>query len=329
MLFALPLALGLLATDDPPRPPSPIDIVSALETAMSDVIAKSRPSVVAIARERKGDGDETTAIKGQNPLPPEEPHGPGRQLIPGELDLDEIVLPGDFGSGVVIGDKGEILTVYHIVKGASRIRVRAFGQPQFEAEILAADARTDLAIIVPRSTPSGKPPRLTPLKIGDATKLRQGAFLVALGNPYNVANDGQASASWGILSNVARRYEKSLPDKEMVGLFRYQPTLLQLDAKLNLGMSGGAVVNLRGELIGITTAAGSPSGFDAQAGYAIPMDALSLRAIDFLKRRNLDRSLTCASDQPATRTRWRRPGRPRRGRRRPGWSARGRGPGWA
>jgi S1-C subfamily serine protease len=283
MLFALSLALAIGPLDDPPALTAPADIVSALETAMTNAIAKAQPSVVAIARERHGDGDETTAIKGRNRAPAEELQPPGR-LIPGEVNPNEIALPGDFGAGVVIGDKGEILTVYHIVRGASRIRVRAFGQPQFEAEILAADPRTDLAVIVPRSTLSGRLPKLTPIKIGDTTKLRQGTFLVALGNPFNVANDGRASASWGILSNTARRCERSVFDPLSTALFRYQPTLLQLDAKLNLGMSGGAVVNLRGELVGITTSAGSPAGFDAQAGYAIPMDALALRALEILKQ---------------------------------------------
>jgi serine protease Do len=65
---------------------------------------------------------------------------------------------------------------------------------------------------------------------------------------------------------------------------RHRPSLLQLDAKLNLGMSGGAVINLKGELVGITTAAANPSSFDAQAGYAIPMDALGRRAAESLKQ---------------------------------------------
>ncbi len=65
-------------------------------------------------------------------------------------------------------------------------------------------------------------------------------------------------------------------------MFRYQPTLLQLDTKLNLGMSGGAVVNLKGELVGITTTGGNAQGFDAQAGYAIPLDALGRRVVDAL-----------------------------------------------
>src|SRR3954454_3559621 len=65
---------------------------------------------------------------------------------------------------------------------------------------------------------------------------------------------------------------------------RHYPTMLQLDAKLNLGMSGGAVVNLKGELIGLTTNAANAGGFDAQAGYALPIDALARRAIDSLKQ---------------------------------------------
>jgi S1-C subfamily serine protease len=92
--------------------------------------------------------------------------------------------------------------------------------------------------------------------------------------------DGEASASWGILSNVARRVEKQ--DIEGAGpitQLRNYPTLLQLDTKLNLGMSGGAVINLKGELVGITTTTGAVAGADAMAGYAIPMDALGRRIV--------------------------------------------------
>ena len=66
-------------------------------------------------------------------------------------------------------------------------------------------------------------------------------------------------------------------------MFKYQPTLLQLDAKLNLGMSGGAVVNLRGELVGITTGGGDAEGYDAQAGYAIPIDTMGRRIVETLR----------------------------------------------
>ncbi len=66
--------------------------------------------------------------------------------------------------------------------------------------------------------------------------------------------------------------------------FPNYPTLLQLDAKLNLGMSGGAVVNMKGELVGLTTMASSPAGFDVMAGYAIPMDRIGRRAVETLKQ---------------------------------------------
>ena len=93
----------------------------------------------------------------------------------------------DYGSGVVVGDQGQILTAFHVVRGADRLRVRAAGQPAFEAEVIAADPRSDLAVIAPRAIPGVDAPRLKPLAIGDASRLRKGAFLIALGNPFNAA----------------------------------------------------------------------------------------------------------------------------------------------
>ena len=274
------------------RADEPQDVVSALEARVADAIARAQPSVVAITR-IPSDSGETTAIKGRNPLPlgpaPEEA-GPmlnqngGVRLVrpgfPNDVAPEYFALPGDFGGGVVIGEQGEILTTYHLLKGASRNRVRAKGAA-FDAEIVAADPRTDLAVIVPRPG-STMPVKLVPLPLGDASKLRQGAFLIAMGNPYNSARDGQASASLGILSNIARRLDP--PQGEQINMnirqfFKYQSTLMQLDSRLNLGMSGGVVVNLKGELVGITTSEASPSGYDAAAGYAIPLDPLGRKAV--------------------------------------------------
>jgi len=293
----IPLVLSaclLLAWEDPPKSPSaasglsPADIVTALETAVGDAIAKAEPSVVAIHRFKAENGQETLAVRGrrQRPTPREFPR---RFLFNGRLTPlpDETdVLSLDFGSGVVIGEKGQILTAYHVVKGARQLIVRAWGRQQFDAEIIAADPRIDLAVIVPIEVEGAGAPRLKPLPIGDAARLRKGMFLVALGNAFNAARDGKPSASWGILSNVARRLEddgdESSPPTKAPRLFNY-PTLLQLDSKLNLGMSGGAVINLKGELVGLTTMAASPAGFDAQAGYAVPMDMVGRHAVETLK----------------------------------------------
>lgn len=271
MAILIPLATLLLAVADPPPPAtapvSPPDVVTALENALAEAIARAEPSVVAIARE-KGDNEVTTAIRGKGGAVPTDPFGPDQ-------------LSFDYGSGVVVGPQGQILTAFHVVRGAKSLHVRAMGKQAFDAEIIAADPRSDLAVIVPRAGTGAAAPRLTPIPIGDANKLRKGSFLLALGNPFNAAGrDGRPSASWGILSNVARRLELA-PEERRLTLKNY-PTLLQLDAKLNLGMSGGAVVNLKGELVGLTTNSANAAGFDAQAGYAIPMDDMGRRAVETL-----------------------------------------------
>ena len=274
--LASALALIALSLADP----QPLDVVTALETVVTEAVAKVEPSVVAITRTKSLDGNQTLAVRGRAPA------GADR-LIDDPFDEEGfIALPGDFGSGVVIGENGEILTLYHLLEGAARIRVRADDRQEFDAEIIAADPRSDLAVIVPKESPDRPKPKLTPIAIGNAESLRKGAFLIALGNPYNTAKDGKASASLGILSNTARRImavpETDPAEQTVQQRLRNQPTLLQLDSKLNLGMSGGAVVNLKGELVGVTTTGGSPEAFDAQAGYAIPMDRLGRRIVGVL-----------------------------------------------
>ena len=275
------LALGLLGQAPPPDSPArtPEDVVSALETVLANAIAKAEPSVVAIHRD-KSENEETVAIRGRNG-PPQR-----RGLRLNDFDLMGTDLVSfDYASGVIIGDAGEIVTTFHSVRGASRLLVRAMNVPEFEAEIIAADSRSDMAVIAPRQIEGVRPPALKPIVIGDATKLRKGNFLVALGNPFNAArNDGRPSASWGILANVARRLDQPQDEVDRVEReMRHLPTLLQLDAKLNLGMSGGAVINMKGELVGLTTAAGNAAGFDAMAGYAIPMDTLGRNVVKTLK----------------------------------------------
>jgi serine protease Do len=288
IIALLALAAPRFSDGSPPqqeKPPSPLDVVSALETALSDAIARAEPSVVAIAREKDGKSDLTTAVRGRMTpltLTQDQPFVIGNAGFFDEMEGPDYIA-SDFGSGVVIGDKGEILTTFHVVKGASRLVVRAYGGKVFDAEILAADPRSDLAVIVPRDMPRTPRPVLKPIALGDGTKLRKGMFLLALGNPFNAGRDGKASASWGILANIARRIDSSQVEPSLRQL-RHYPTMLQLDAKLNLGMAGGAVINLKGEMVGLTTNAANVGGFDAQAGYALPIDALTRRAIEALKQ---------------------------------------------
>jgi S1-C subfamily serine protease len=294
-------ALWASADPPPPRPGpvSPAEIVAALETALTGAIEEAEPSVVAIARIKNPVGEETTAVRGRNPaplqsdprlagagVPPPPGAGAGALVLARPFSpVGDDMVSFDYGSGVVIGDGGEILTAFHVVKGAQRLEVRAAGKQAFEAEVIAADPRSDLAVIVPRTGAGLAPPKLKPIAMGDAAKLRKGAFLVSLGNPFNAARDGRPSASWGILANVARRLEPSPEDAQINRRqLRNYPTLLQLDSKLNLGMSGGAVVNLNGEMVGLTTSIAAAAGFDAMAGYAIPVDAQGRHIIETLKQ---------------------------------------------
>ena len=284
--LALTLVLAAASRADEPKG---VDPVEALENAVADAIARAEPSVVAISREKAEKGQETVAVRGR-PQPGVAP-GTINGFNPqagqfAAIDAEE-ELSFDYGSGVVIGPKGEILTAYHVVQGAARLTVRAQNQPQFAAEIIAADPRSDLAVIAPRETPGSPLPRLTPITLGDASTLRKGSFLIALGNPYNAARDGSASASLGILSNLARKLEPPAYDfnpRQNPRQLRHLASLLQLDAKLNLGMSGGAVINRKGELVGLTTAGANVEGYDGRAGYAIPIDSLARRAIEALQQ---------------------------------------------
>ncbi|MGC8641946.1 MAG: trypsin-like peptidase domain-containing protein [Isosphaeraceae bacterium] len=293
MTLLVALACLPLFGDDPPTQEAPktgqsapADLVSALETVIQDAIARAEPSIVAINRRKSENPDETLAVRGRQ----RSRSGFRPQGLPSRFPFNTVVpdtISFDFGSGVVVGDEGQILTAYHVVRGAASLEVRAADRQVFSAEIIAADPRSDMAVIVPIVDAGSPPPRLKPIVLGDSTRLRKGSFLIALGNPFNAAQDGKPSASWGILSNVARRVEPNL-DGTTAGpkylSFTNYPTLLQLDAKLNLGMSGGAVINLKGELVGLTTTASSPAGFDAMAGYAIPMDRIGRRAVGILKQ---------------------------------------------
>jgi serine protease Do len=191
-------------------------------------------------------------------------------------------VPRAFGSGVVIdGDKGLILTNYHVVQDATKLYVRLPGKSSY-ADIHAADPRSDLAVLKVRDT------SLLPLKgiaLGDADKLQRGQFVLTLSNPFAVGfRDGQASASYGILSNIRRRTLTHLKEEERVKPFQYYSTLLQTDARLHLGCSGGALLNLSGEMVGLITSTAAIQGSETPGGFAIPVNAGMRRIIDVLKR---------------------------------------------
>jgi serine protease Do len=154
------------------------------------------------------------------------------------------------GSGVLVKPEGIILTNNHVVEKASEVRVALADKREFPAKIVGTDPKTDLAVL----RISGGPFPVLPM--GDSDRVEVAEPVIAIGNPFGLSQ----TVTQGIISAVGRAN---------VGITDYED-FLQTDAAINPGNSGGALVNARGELIGINTAIFSQSGGYMGIGFAIP-----------------------------------------------------------
>ena len=156
------------------------------------------------------------------------------------------------GSGVIIdAAKGYVVTNNHVVDNASTIKVQLSDGRKFDAKVVGKDPRSDIALIQIQD-----PKNLTAIKIADSDALRVGDYTVAIGNPFGL---GETVTS-GIVSALGR---------SGLNAENYE-NFIQTDAAINRGNSGGALVNLNGELIGINTAILAPDGGNIGIGFAIP-----------------------------------------------------------
>ncbi len=248
--------------------------VAALEGSVTAAIARVEPSVVAIARVRKEKPGEVFNLEFR-------PDAFGRRTLPpvAAAPTDPDFLPNEYGTGVVIDRQGLILTAYHVLGPESDYYVTTRERKVYPAQIKAADPRSDLAVLAIEASD------LTPIQLGDAAQLRKGQFVVSLGNPYAIARDGQASASWGIVANLHRKAPPLPEEADSAARPLHQfGTLIQTDARLGLGTSGGPLVNLRGEMVGLCVAWAATAGYEPTAGYAIPIDATFRRVIEALRQ---------------------------------------------
>lgn len=269
--------------------PSALESVTAFQQVIVDAIASSDRSVVSIARVAKvAEGDTARADTQPNMIPFAAVLNAGLNQSPDPTNPDFV--PSAFATGVVLDRRGLVLTNHHVLalQEPSDFYITTAARKVFKATVKAADPFNDLAILEVTDTVGDKD--FTPIKLGDASTLRKGQIVIALGNPYAIARDGQASASWGIVSNLQRK-AASTPDYDIEqGKFERKDTLhhfgtlIQTDAKLNLGTSGGALVNLKGEMIGLTTSLAAVAGYEQPAGYAIPVDDTFRRVVEKLKK---------------------------------------------
>ncbi|OKP03423.1 Do family serine endopeptidase [Xenorhabdus eapokensis] len=156
------------------------------------------------------------------------------------------------GSGVIIdASKGYILTNSHVINNANKIRVQLNDGREFSAKLIGRDPQTDIALLQAQDAKN-----LTAIKFADSDQLHVGDYAIAIGNPFGL---GQTVTS-GIISALGRS------GLNLEGLENF----IQTDAPINRGNSGGALINLKGELIGINTAIIAPGGGNVGIGFAIP-----------------------------------------------------------
>lgn len=171
---------------------------------------------------------------------------------------------GSIGSGVLLDKDGNILTNYHVVEyadGNDGYTITAkLGDKSYEAKIIGKDASSDLAVI--KIDAGGD--ELTPIEVGSSDKLSVGDWVMSIGSPFG----NEQSVSTGIVSAKSRDITMSGND----GSTSFYCDMIQTDAAINPGNSGGALVNEKGELVGINSIIESSSSSSAGVGFAIPSD---------------------------------------------------------
>ncbi|WP_310392710.1 Do family serine endopeptidase [Hymenobacter sp.] len=180
------------------------------------------------------------------------------------------------GSGVIIAANGYIVTNNHVIDKASKIEVVLDDKRKYEAELVGADPNTDLAVL------KVKADNLPFVKYGNSDDVKVGQWVLAVGNPFNL----NSTVTAGIISAKGRNID-ILRRKDNMGI----ESFIQTDAVVNPGNSGGALVNLNGDLIGINSAIASHTGSFEGYAFAIPSSLASKVVDDLLKYKVVQRAL--------------------------------------
>jgi serine protease DegQ len=262
LLSALALSVGLSLSASFPVAaalPSQVPGQAALPS-LAPMLEKVLPAVVSVQV-------EGTAV--QNQKIPEELKKYFGEELPGQQAQPFQGL----GSGVIIdAAKGYVLTNNHVINQAEKISVQLNDGREFEAKLIGGDDQSDVALLQLQN-----PSKLTQIAVADSDTLRVGDFAVAVGNPFGL---GQTATS-GIVSALGRS------GLNLEGLENF----IQTDASINRGNSGGALLNLNGELIGINTAILAPGGGSVGIGFAIPSNMAQTLAKQLIQFGEIKRGL--------------------------------------
>ncbi len=239
--------------------PKSVDILTRLSDAQSEVAAMATPSVVNIST--------TRVIKSREEAPFDLFDDPFFKRFFGDQfphpNVPKEHKEQSLGSGVIVSEDGYIITNNHVIEKAQEIKVLLSNKKDYNAKLVGADPKTDIAVI----KIDGK--GLPALPWGDSNKLKVGEIVFAIGNPFGL----NQTVTMGIISAVGRAN---------VGIADYED-FIQTDAAINPGNSGGALINARGELIGINTAILSRTGGYQGIGFAVP-SSMARQVMDSLEK---------------------------------------------
>ena len=217
-------------------------VTASRRTAIVTAVAKASPAVVNIS-----------AVRNVETQPASE------DWFWGEIPYSRRRSFQTVGSGVIVDKKGHILTNHHVIEGADDITVIASDGQEFTAQVVGYDALSDLALLAVDTDTN-----LSEIQWGDSESLLIGEWVVAIGNPFGLSiGNAQPTVTAGIVSATQR---------SLIVNNLYHENLIQTDASINRGNSGGALVNIYGELIGINTFIRSTSGGSQGVGFAIPVN---------------------------------------------------------
>ena len=228
-----------------------------MENAFQEVFDKVSPAVVSIATERTvnirspfGNGD------------PMMEYFFGRGQRPGGKSMQQ--KQTGLGSGIILNEDGYVLTNHHVIANMDKLTVRLKNKKQFEAELVGSDPLVDIALLKVKASKSD----LQPVVIGDSDKVRVGNWAIAIGAPLGL----EQSFTVGVISAIQRG-----------GIDNSGVSYLQTDASINQGNSGGPLLNIHGEVIGINRMIVSQSGGNVGIGLSIPINDAKRIAEDLKK----------------------------------------------
>ncbi|GAB5414806.1 MAG: trypsin-like peptidase domain-containing protein [Congregibacter sp.] len=218
-------------TDGGEKSPDYLSFATEDEANSTEIFSKASPAVVYV----------TTSVRRRS-----------------RFSMDVLEIPRGSGSGFVWHESGLIVTNFHVIANANRMRVTLQDGSDFNAELIGAAPEKDLAVLRLIDPPDD----LATLPLGDSTELSVGRKVLAIGNPFGL----DTTLTTGVVSALGREI-RAPSGRQIRGV-------IQTDAAINPGNSGGPLLNSLGQLIGVNTAIYSPSGASAGIGFAIPVNTV-------------------------------------------------------